>query len=294
MWTAIVECMGKIATNGWNVEVQGRLAFGAVNHVQIDVISSVNAPRLQIKSILWALIRAFYFYNDQGLYTSANLKVRVGEGADVRYLGFIRFKTIQPTATDSQTNSSTPPLWNDTSLGIILPSNGSLLPATTVPIVLSDGQNETNLHASRLQIGLHYVEGGASFHAASVYESTMSLLLFAAQHDDKSAPCGFVADYNPRDDSTLAISPTSAASRDRLPWRFAIEVFAKLPVVILAQRRGGRWAEFQGRVRVDDQWVGRIRLAKGHIPNELQALYGNGTAATSDQCDLLEDDTASS
>ena len=294
MWTAIVECMGRIAMHGWNVEGEGRLAFRAVNHVQIDIISSVNAPRLQIKSILWTLIRAFYFYNDQGLYTSANLKARVGEGADVRYLGFIRFKTIQPTVTDSQTNSSTPPLWNGTALGIIFPSNGSLLSATTVPIVLSDGQTETNLHASRVQIDLDYVEGGASFYPASYYQSTISLLLFAAQHDDKMAPCGFVSDYNPRDNSTLTISPTSAASRDRLPWIFAIEVFAKLPVVMLAQRRGGRWAEFQGRVRLNGQWVGRIRFAKGDVRNELQALYGDGTAAASDPCDLLEDDTASS
>ena len=294
MWTAIVECMGRIALNRWNVDLEGRLAFRAVNHVQIDIISSVNAPRLQIKSILWTLIRAFYFYNDEGLYTSANLKARVGEGADVRYLGFIRFKTIQPTVTDSQTNSSTPPLWNDTSLGIISPSNGSFLPATTSPIVLSNGQTDTDLHANGLDIGLGYVEGGASIHAASFYESTISLLLFAAQHDDKSAPCGFVADYNTGADYTLAISPTSAASRDRLPWQIAIEVFAKLPAAMLAQQRGGRWAEFQGRVKVDGQWVGRIRLAKGDVRNELQASYGDGTAAASNPCDVLEDDTASS
>ena len=294
MWTAIVECMGRIALNGWNVELEGRVAFRAVYHVQIDIISSINAPRLQIKSILWTLIRAFYFYNDQGLYTSANLKARVGEGANVRYLGFIRFKTIQPTVTDSQTNSSAPPLWNDTSLGTTSPSNGSLLPATTSPIVLSNGLIDTNLHANGLEIGLNYVEGGASFHAASFYESTVSLLLFAAQHDDKSAPCGYVADYNTRDDYTLAISPTSAASRDNLPWQIAIEVFAKLPGAMLAQGRGGRWAELQGRVRVDGQWVGRIRLAKGDVRNELQASYGDGTAAASNPCDVLDDDTASS
>ena len=286
--------MGRTAMNRWNSELQGRLAFAAVNHVQIDIISSVNAPRLQIKSILWTLTRAFYYYNDQGLYTSANLKARVGEGADVRYLGFTRFKTIQPTVTDSETNSSTPPLWNDTSLGIISPSNRSLLPETTSSIVLSNGQTDTYPHANGLEIGLNYLEGGASFHAASIYESTMSLLLFAAQADNKSAPCGYVADYNTRDDYTLAISPTSAASQDRLPWQFAIQVFATLPGVMLEQQRGGRWAEFQGRVRVDGQWVGRIRLANGDVRNELQASYGDDTAAASDPCDLLEDDTASS
>ena len=295
MWTAIVECMGRMAMNRWNLELQGRLAIRAVNHVQIDIISSVNAPRLQMKSILWTLIRGFYFYNDEGLYTSANLKARVGEGSDVRYLGFIRFKTIEPTVTDSQTNSSTPPLWNDTSLDIISPSNGSLLPATTVPIVPSNGQIDTTLPAAnRLEIGLNFFEGGVSFHAVSFYETTISLLLFAAQHDDKAAPCGFVADYNTRDDYTLAISPTSDAARDRLPWRIAIEVFAKLPAIMLAQRRGGRWAEFQGRVRIDGQWIGRIRLSKGDVRNELQASYGDGAAAASDPCGLLQDDTASS
>ena len=290
----MIVCMGRTAMNRWNFELQGRLAFAAVNHVQIDIISSVNAPRLQIKSILWTLTRAFYYYNDQGLYTSANLKARVGEGADVRYLGFTRFKTIQPTMTDSETNSSTPPLWNDTSLGIISPSNRSLLPETASPIVLSNGQTDTYPHANGLDIGLNYLEGGASFHAASFYESIMSLLLFAAQADNKSAPCGYVADYNTGDDYTLAISPTSAASQDRLPWQFAIQVFATLPGVMLEQQRGGRWAEFQGRVRVDGQWVGRIRLAKGDVRNELQASYGDDTAAASDPCDLLEDDTASS
>ena len=295
MWTAIIECMGRIAINRWNLEVQGRLAFAAVNHVQIDIISSVNVPRLQIKSILWTLIRAFFFYNEQGLYTSANLKVRVGEDADVRYLGFIRFKTIEPTVTDSQTNSSTLPSWNDTSLSIISPSNGSLLPATASPTTLSNGQTDTNPHANDLDIGLNYVEGGASFYPASFYESTMSLLLFAAQHDDKTAPCGFVADYNTREDYTLAISPTSAASRDRLPWNFAIEVFARLPRIMLSQGRGGRWAELRGRVRFEGQWVGRIRVAKGDVRNELQASYGDdGTAAATGPCDLLENDTASS
>lgn len=294
MWTAIVECMGRIAMNRWNLELQGRLAIRAVNHVQIDIISSVNAPRLQIKSILWTLIRAFYFYNDEGLYTSANLKARVGEGTNVRYLGFVRFKTIEPTVPNSQTISSTQPLWNDTSLDIISPSNGSLLPATTVPTVPSNDQIHTTLRANGLDIGLNYKEGGASFHPASFYETTISLLLFAAQRDDKSAPCGFVADYNTREDYTLAISPTSAASQDRLPWQFAIEVFAKLPAVMLAQRRGGRWAELHGRVRLEGQWIGRIRLSKGDVRNELQAAYGDGTAAASDPCDFLEDDTASS
>ena len=294
MWTAIVECMGRIAMNRWNLELEGRLAIRAVNHVQIDIISSVNAPRLQIKSILWTLIRAFYFYNDEGLYTSANLKARVGEGSDVRYLGFIRFKTIEPTVTDSQTNSSTPPLWNDTALSLISPSNGSLLPATTVSIMPSNSQIDTTLPANGLEIGLNFDEGGASFHAASFYETTISLLLFAAQHDDKSAPCGYVADYNTREDYTLAISPTSAAAQDRLPWQFAIEIFAKLPAVMLAQRRGGRWAEFHGRVRLEGQWIGRIRLSKGDIRNELQASYGDGATAASDPCDILEGDTASS
>ena len=294
MWTAIVECMGRIAMNRWNIVVEGRLAFAAVNHVQIDIISSVNAPRLQIKGIIWTLIRAFYFYNEQGLYTSANLKVRVGEGANVRYLGFIRFKTIEPAVTDSQMNSSTPPWWNDTSLGIASPLSGSLLPETTSPTILSNGQIATNLHADGLDIGLNYVVGGASFNPASIYESTISALLFAAQHDDKLAPCGYTADYNTRDNYTLAISPTSAASRDRLLWRYAIEIFARLPGVMLAQGRGGKWAELNGRVRLNGQWIGRIRLAKGDFRNELRAFDGDGTAVASDPCDLLEDDTASS
>ena len=294
MWTAIVECMGRLAMNKWNTEVQGRLAFDAVNYVQIDIISSVTAPRFQVKSILWTLIRAFYFYNRQGLYTSANLKLRSGEGANVRYLGFMRFKTIEPTATESQTISSTPPLRNDTSLGIVSPLNGSFLPATTAPIVPSNDQTDINVPANSLDIGLSYVEGGASFHVASFYESTMSLILFAAEHDDKSVPCGFVADYNTRDDYTLALGPTSVASRERLPWNLAIEIFTKLPVVMLTQQRGGRWAELHGRVRFDGRWVGRIRLAKGDHRSELRTLYGDGTAAASDPCDLLEDDTASS
>ena len=294
MWTAILVCMAKIAMYRWNLEFQGYLGFGAVRHVQIKIISSVNAPRLQTKSILWTMIRAFFHYNAQGLYTSANLKIRVGEGADARYLGFISFKSIEPTMTDSQTNSSTPPLWNDTSLGTTSLSNGSLLPETTSPIVLSNGQIDPNLHANGLDIGVHYVEGGVSFHPASLYESLISLLVFAAQSDDKLAPCGYLADYNTREDYTIAISPTSAEARDRLPWKLAIEIFAVLPGVMLAERRGGRWAELVGRARLDGQWVGRIRLAKGDVRNELQALYGDGTAAASDPCDLLEDDTASS
>lgn len=295
LWTAIVITMARLALYEWDAEVRNRLVFRRPSNVETVIISSIDPPRYRVKSILWTLHRAFTAYNDQGLYTTASIKTRVGEGADEHYLGLARIKGIEASVTtDSQTNSLTSPLGNDTS-SIMTPSSDESLdpgpPFSPGAVAASDGQNDTSPQAKGFEIGLLYTPGGASFLPQGFYGLVVNALVWVAQHDPKTGPSGLVSVYNTVDNYTLAISPTSTAARDKMPWDIVIQVMAVLPVEMLASGRGGRWAELQGRVKYDGEYIGRLKIAKGDFQRELRGPYEDHRAAAGDRgvdpCDLL-------
>lgn len=294
LWTAIIITMGRMALYPWDAEVRNRLVFRRPSDVEVVIISSIDPPRYQVKSILWTLQQAFGTYNEQGLYTTASIKTRLGEGANEHYLGLARIKGIESSATtDSQTNSLTSPLGNDTSLTMTSSSNESLVLGTPLSPAASDGQNNTNPQPTGLQVGLLYTTGGASFLPQGFHALIVNTIVWAAQHDPKTGPSGLVSVYNAADNYTLAISPTSIAARDKLPWDIVIQVLAVLPYEMLAAGRGGRWAELQGRVKDDGEYVGRIKIAKGNLQNQLRNLYEDHDRGV-DPCDYNLDDTATS
>ena len=304
LWMAIVYSMARIAPNAWNLESRNPLIFPEVFNIEVVFISSVNAPRYRTKSILWTLQAAFAVYSQERFYTSAIIRTYVGEGADARNLGVARFRfPKKPLATDSQRSSSTSPLGNDTTLSMTSPTNQSLVPGITFPTAPSDSQNGTDLQAKGLQLTLTYTQGGASFDPQGFFKTIMILLIFAAQHDPSTEASGVVADYNERDNYTVAISPMSAEAREDLPWDRAIPVLRDLPRTMLGEQRGGRWAELEGRARVDGVNTARVKIVTGDLREELRALYGDPNAAVAaggasdqgiDPCDLLANDTASS
>lgn len=300
LWTAIIITMGRMALYGWNVEVRNRLVFRRPIDVEVVIISSIDPPRYQVKSVLWTLQQAFGTYNEQGLYTTASIKTRLGEGANEHYLGLARIKGIETSATtDSQTNSLTSPLGNDTSLTMTSSSNESLVLGTPLSPAASDGQNNTSPQPKGLQVGLLYTTGGASFLPQGFYALIINALVWAAQHDPKTGPSGLVSIYNAADNYTLAISPTSIPARDKLPWEIVIQVLVALPIEMHAVGRGGRWAELQGRIKDDGEYIGRIKIAKGNLQNQLRMYEDHDHTAAAgdwgvDPCDYNLDDTATS
>ena len=132
-------------------------------------------------------------------------------------------------------------------------------------------------------MALVYTRGGTAFRPQGFYNTILTTLVWAAQHDPKSQASGLMSSYNRVDNYTLAISPTSTASRDNLPWERVIQILGMLPGEMLAQERGGKWAELQGRVKYNNAYIGRIRIAKGELQNQLQNLDEDDTAAAGDQ-----------
>lgn len=286
LWTAIIITMARLSLYEWDAEVRNRLVFRRPSNVETIIISSIDPPRYQVKSILWTLQRAFDAFNDEGLYTTASIKTRLGEGAGEHYLGLARIKGIEPSATTDSLNSS---------------SNEFLTPGPPLsPVMASDSQNATSPQAKGFEIGLLYTPGGISFLPQGFHALVVNALVWVAQHDPKTGPSGLVTVYNTADNYTLAISPTSIAARDKLPWDVVIQVLAVLPVEMLASARGGRWAELQGRVKYDGEYIGRLKIVKGDIHTELRDRDNDHTAAAGDRrvdpCDLLslDDDMATS
>ena len=163
---------------------------------------------------------------------------------------------------------------------------------THLSISLTDKGDFTSLQASDrgLSLALSYLEQGETFSDKAFVQVVINLLLFAAQMDPKVEPSATIRAYNAPEDYTLTIGPTSAAARDRLPWRLLIPALGYLPSEMLAQRPGGRWAELSGTIKLDGAYIGRIQIAKGKWK---QSGPGScGTTALDSSIDMIEDSSS--
>ncbi len=190
-----------------------------------DAISAVNPPSLQTRSIVWTLQEAFAEYAARDQYSSASLVARL----DGHALGFV---SIRSSLTINDNNN-----------------------------------NGTHLLSPRrrgLTILLSYRPSGASFTALGFFHTAIHMLVYAANGDPKARPTHGIMLYNADEDYALSVEPMRPDdAADELSLQLIIRVLGGLPDVMFQQRRGGRWEELMGVVKLDGVNVGRVRVERG-------------------------------
>ena len=260
LWTAIIRVVGKVALLGWNAELIGSITFPAMSNVEIRFISSINPPRYQTKSVIWTLAEVFDYYTEEGHYSNCFVKTQLGSGPTAQNLGVASIKSTLLTVPDLQTDSSV-----------------LSLPGLSTP--RSASQNFTSFQAGPrgLSLVLRYVKNGVTFSDKGFFQLVLNTLVFAAQNDPKSAPCGLLRAYNQEENYTLSLGPTSDAARENLPWNYVIPALAYLPNEMLDQRQGGRWAELLGNIKLDGAYIGRVQIAEGDFRDHQPHSCGMAT-----------------
>ena len=252
IWIAITRAITDAAIQPWNAMIVGTLQYPVISNVRITFVSSVKPPRYQSKTIIWTLAEVFNFVNQERYYSNSFLKTFTGTGAAARNLGVASIKSTITSDSKAPTNSSVLGLSNVTALDLD-PSDQ-----------ISDSNISTSqANTRRLTIVLDYLENGATFSDKGFFNLIITLLTFGAQHDPKMAPSGLYSAYNQDDNYTITIEPTSYAARWNLPWAFALPALGYLPSEMLKHGPGGRWAELEGRVKLDGAYIGKIHILKG-------------------------------
>ena len=276
LWPAITRVIAKVALLGWNAELVGSITFPVVSNVEIKFVSSVNPPRYQTKTVIWTLAEVFDYYSEERHYSNCFIKTQLGRGPTARNLGVASIKSTLSTVPDLQTDLSVLSLPNETSSAskfsgqVLEPStqmisNQSVVSDSGPSIPRSASRNSTSFQAGSrgLVLVLNYVSQGATFSDKGFFHLILNTLVFAAQNDPKTAPSGLLCAYNPEDNYTLSIGPTSTAARDNLPWKLVIPTLGFLPSQMLDVRQGGRWAELVGKIKLDGAYIGSIQIVKG-------------------------------
>ena len=280
VWFAIVHSIGWTALNEWNAEVFGQVTYPVHSNVETTLISSVNAPRYQTKSIIWTLAHAFMIYNDQQQYSSILLTTIQGDGPAAPTLGFIRLKSLLRlgssavgSITTAASSTNTPQSVKPAPRLDLSGSSQSLVNASLDRAVISSANSTDAVEVDDLEadksfiLDLNYVSGGKRIGEKSFFSYIIELLVFAASHDPKTEASGPVFIYNFREDYTIMVRPTSPAASDNLPWSKAIEIVASLPSAMYKTQRGGLWAELDGRARLGGAYIAKISV-KGGPPTD--------------------------
>ena len=239
IWFSIIAAIGWTALEEWDKEVSGQITYPEHSNVETTVISSVNPPRYQAKSIIWTLLYAFSIYNDRQQYTSMLLTTKQNDGQASHTLGLIRLKSLLRLGSSAVGNSSNPA-------------------SSTDAVEVDDLKNHEGF-----VLDLTYPSSGRTFGAKGFCSSIIEILIFAATHDPKTEASGSVSTYNRDEDYTISVKPTSPAASDNLPWRTLIEIVASLPSAMYRTQHRGVWAELDGRARLNGAYIAKISVQTG-------------------------------
>ncbi|KAL8733209.1 MAG: hypothetical protein Q9166_002226 [cf. Caloplaca sp. 2 TL-2023] len=230
VWLGIIINIARVAQNPWNRVLTTSINFPESHNFALKAISSRTPPQYQTKSILWTLQKVFQEYVRREQYSSASITTKVND----QLLGFATIKSTLASKTSRA----------------IEPRADSLI---TSP----------QLGRRGLDIRLDYVPNGALVTDAGFIGGIIQALIWSAQRNH-DAP-GVASIYKPDEDYTTEVAPMSYESRDDLKFKRVIEVLGKLPAIMYAERRGGRWAELKGLIKFDGLNIGRIIVQKGRI-----------------------------
>ena len=278
VWSAITESIAGVGQLVWNGQVVGSMKMSVSPNVEVRFVSSVEPPRYQTKTIMWTLVEAFDYYNSQQHYANCFLKTHIGRGPAAQTLGVASIKSTLSTLPVLQTNSSALTLANETSFE---PSSSTLALSTSTQTSSNQSLLSSSLHVDTdLSLYLEYLKPSAAINDKAFFGLIINVLVFAAQHDPKSAPCGTVQAYNSMENYTFIVGPTSGAARTNLPWSIAIAAIGFLPSEMM--RHEGRWAELTGRIKLGGTWVGKILILKGDHRVPSAASCGVGWSGDED------------
>ena len=267
VWNTITFALSKAALMVWNGNIVGSLEFPVRSNVEIRLVSSINPPRYQTKSIIWTLAEALDFYIGQGQYSNCFFTTQIGNGQTALTLGVGSIKSTLSTMSGSQLNSSDLSLLNQTSLSGFDTPNSNQVTGSDTDISFSNSsiQSLTNIQANtgHLSLSLKYLANGQTISDKGFYRIIVDILVYAAQQDPKQRPCELITSYNPAENYTFQIGPTSSAARDNLPWNLAIPAVGHLPTAMLKHGPEGRWGELTGRIKLDGAYIGKLQIIKG-------------------------------
>lgn len=218
-----------------------KTTFPESHHIVLKTASSAIRPGYQVKSLIWTLRDAFRQYNRDSFYGSASIKTIL----DGKLLGLATMK------------------------GVDIAGNPSV-PSTFSPSDPPLGRPGFNLR-------LNYLPNGEVFSDVVFFQQIIEMLVWAANHDPKSAAAGVAIGYSLAEDYTIRIEPLDYESTDDLPWEKMIEALGQMPGKMYAERRGGRWAELNGKIQVDGVNIGKFSILKGQSAE----CMGSNVTATS-------------
>ena len=274
----VIWTMAHIAFREWDSIIPSYKS-ATIYHVAIGFVSNRFGPGLKAKHIMWALDKIFDIIVNDDRYLSGNLVVNVGStalGVGSVYSTVAKPAPVNPSgnvvqgSTDAavlgSTQASRSALSDDKKLSIdsvYLQENAS----TTPTLLLSHISNDSMpLNASgNVHLGFGYREGGALVDDAQVYNTSLKLLLKAADHPDlKRTIWPGLSTYNDKDDFSFTLRPASYAARDDVSWWDSI--FALSTIAVQMSKAGGspgRFAEMDGYVKVGTTITARFCIDKG-------------------------------
>lgn len=276
--------MATMATRPWNGNVPN-YKFPTPYRVAIGFVSKRAGPGLSNKHIMWALERIFDIFVGSDTYLSCNIIIDLGPIA----LGVGNVYALPRTAPVDPLAGPVGDISNTTDGGAILsstlaPSNDTVLKTdTTLPtywegnsssaqttlLVSQLSEDAVHLNASgEVEVTYKYLDNGAIFDDAQVYNATLKLLIQAAEaaesSDIKATVWPGLSTYNNKDDLTFTIRPVSFEARDELSVLDCIFTLSSIPNS-MSKSGGppGRFAELVGIVMVGGTITGRFCIEQG-------------------------------
>ena len=300
----VILMMAAIAFREWDSVIPSYKSE-TIYQVAIGFVSNRSGPGLKAKHIMWALDKTFDIIVNDDSYLSGNLVVNLGStalGVGNVYSTIAKPAPVKPSdnlirySTDAtalgSTRSSTSAASNDKNLSIDLAhlqENASTTPILLLSHITNDSMPLNASGNVRLRFG--YREGGAPVDDAQVYNSSLKLLIKAAEHPDlKGTIWPGLSTYNDKDDFSFTLRPASYAVRDDVSWWDSI--FALSTIAVQMSKVGGlpgRFAEMDGYIQVGTTLTARFCIDKGDkTGSNLQdvceahgresANYGDGVA----------------
>lgn len=300
--------MAAMAVMPWNDNLFAH-KFPAAFQIAVGFVCNRSGPGLMVKQIMWALEKIFEAILDADSYLSGNAVVYLG--STTLGVGNV-YAVIRPSGAVNTSDARTGHLADGNTGGSILTSTlappnetvshadsvliadkeGNSSPVDTLPLgLITSASGRLNSTEADVQIHFWYREHAAPVDDAQVYNSSIKLILKAAEPEDIDASIWpGIATYNVMNDFTLTVRPAGVAHRTDVSWWDTIFLLSTMPVQM--SRVGGvpgMFAELDGTVQIDEVTAARFCIDKGDKtgvnpqdmctrPTPNSGIYGYGLA----------------
>ena len=242
-WSATLRTMGNLAMHDYSEETSA-FSFGPIKHISYRALSGPN-PKYRVKSILWALLYVYTYFNQQRHYSEASWNSKL-DGAT---LGFGQVYWAHGLG-DLMAGSNS--------------SSAEDVPTPMRTIDTSDNSSSSALTVGTLSISYTAKTGGRHFAPQTIYDITVATMLQVAEQDT-GALAGVYQTHDPVADFTFAIGPGTRAQAEEMTWSQVYRTIWIIPESM--HREADNFVECVGTVRVDGVKKGMFTIRKGRIPS---------------------------